>query len=164
MRALRLHRKCKNDYPWGMLHPDARLVLGMRFHTDSTDKQIARELEVSQKELKAFTRTMKKDEICSWVIENGIPASFGAYLQFPVRCTRCSRKMLFAPCVACCTFQGAECRNDREKELKIDDCFTHAIPGSEEKIQIMRDRADRGVQIFHPNDKRRNDQISTVNP
>lgn len=164
VRMLRMHRKNKNDYPWGMLHPDARLVLGMMYHTDATMKQIAAELEVRVGDVRKFIAHMRRDEICSWVIENGIPASFGAYLEQPVRCTRCDRRMVFAPCVVCCTFEGAECRNDREQELKIDDRFTHAVPGSDEKIRVMRDRADRGVQIFHPNDLMRDDKTSLVNP
>lgn len=44
----------------------------------------------------------------------------------------------------------------RCKGRKLDDCPTLHRPGSEGKIQIMTDRAEKGLFLFHPNDARIN--------
>jgi len=153
-RTLRLYRNFRGSFPYGKLHDDVRLVLGMRFFTSATEEDIARELICSNADLKRFTKLMRTDANIRHVIEIGIPASFGMGIARPVKCTRCNRRILHVPCVYCCTFEGETCRNDSESELNLDSVFTSTTPGSREKIAVMADRANRNLQIFHPNDKR----------
>ena len=153
-RTLRLYRNFRGSFPYGKLHDDVRLVLGMRFHTTATNDDIATELHCTKRELQKFTALMKRDANIRHVIEIGLPASFGMGIAKPVRCTRCNRKILHVPCVYCCTFEGESCRNDSESELNLDKVFTSTRPGSQEKIDVMADRARRNLQIFHPQDKR----------
>lgn len=153
-RVLRLYRNFRGSFPYGRLHDDVRLVLGMRFFTSATNVDICRELVIDEKELRRFTRLMRTDPNIRHVIEIGLPASFGMGIAHPVKCTRCNRKILHVPCVYCCTFEGESCRNDSESELNLDSVFTSTRPGSREKIEVMANRANRNLQIFHPQDRR----------
>lgn len=153
-RTLRLYRNFRGSFPYGKLHDDVRLVLGMRFHTNATNDDIARELMCSKRDLQRFTKLMKGDTDILHVMQIGLPASFGMGIAEPVKCTRCGRKILHVPCVYCCTFEGESCRNDSESELNLDSVFTSTRPGSREKIEVMASRANRNLQIFHPQDRR----------
>jgi len=150
----RLHRPARNDYPYGRLSPEVRLIIGMRQSTDATDRQIADELDCNLRELRSFEKRILKDEIGGWVSRNGMPASFGEPLDQKVKCRLCKNWIIHAPCVQCCTFQGSSCRNDSEPELPFDPLATDAMPGSQEKIEVMVDRAKLGYSIFSPSDRR----------
>jgi hypothetical protein len=41
-----------------------------------------------------------------------------------------------------------------ETDLPLDDNPTDALPGTNKKIKVMKDRAARKRAIFHPKDKR----------
>ncbi len=47
--------------------------------------------------------------------------------------------------------------NEREpldvRDRPLDHSHTEAIPGCQEKLEYMRTRLERGVSLFHPNDK-----------
>lgn len=153
-RTLRLYRNFRGSFPYGKLHDDVRLVLGMRFNTEATDEDIASELHCTQRDLKKFTKLMRTDSNIKHVEAIGIPASFGMGIANPVRCSRCKRKIMHVPCVYCCEFEGESCRNDAESELNLDSVFTHTRPGSKEKLEVMAERATKKLQIFHPQDRR----------
>jgi hypothetical protein len=44
--------------------------------------------------------------------------------------------------------------NGQRFRIKLDSAPTMAVPGSIEKVEVMEDRAKRGVAIFHPVDAR----------
>ena len=149
----KLHRPTKNDYPYGMLSPEVRLVIGIRQSANVSDRQVADELECNLRELRQFERKVATDEICGWVRLNGLPASFGESIAKKVQCVKCKNWIFHVPCVQCCTFQGDTSRNDAEPELPFDPLATDAIPGSPEKIAIMADRVKFGFSIFSPQDR-----------
>lgn len=150
---LRLHRPTKNDYPYGMLSPEVRLIVGARQSTRIEDKQLAAELNCTVGELRKFEKKIMRDEICGWVKLNGMPASFGEPIEQKVQCVKCKNWILHVPCVQCCSFIGSKCRNDSEPELPFDPLSTDAIPGSPEKIEIMADRVKWGYTPFSPHDR-----------
>lgn len=148
-----LHRPNRNDYPYGMISPEARTVIGLRQTTSVDSKHIANELQCTLRELKAFERKIAKDEICGWVRYNGMPACFGEEVENTVQCDECKNWINHVPCVQCCTYQGGKCRNDSEPELPFDPLSTDAIPGSPEKIAVMEQRAKWGYSVFSPQDR-----------
>jgi len=150
---LKLHRPTRNDYPYGMVSPEARLVIGLRQSTSVDSAWIARELGCTARELKSFEKRIAKDEICGWVKLNKMPAGFGEQTKTAVQCDTCRNWIMHVPCVQCCDYRGGKCRNDSEPELPFDPLSTEAIPGSQEKIEVMRNRVDWGYSVFSPGDK-----------
>ena len=150
---LKLHRPTRNDYPYGMISPEARLVIGLRQSTSVDSRRIADELSCTLRELKAFERKIAKDKICNWVKHNGMPAAFGEEVLEAVQCDGCRNWIVHVPCVQCCSYRGGKCRNDAEPELPFDPLATDAIPGSQEKIEVMARRVRMGYSIFSPNDR-----------
>jgi hypothetical protein len=90
---------------------------------------------------------------------NGLPRGCGASLPEgrSVACPLCRRKVNVVPCVHCTPSEldekfpvGVECALDQP--LLPAEEPTFALPGSAEKIEVMRQRVARGQSCFHPLD------------
>jgi len=68
-------------------------------------------------------------------------------------CAKCHSQITSIPCLACAIRARAqygslsEGQNDRDL-----DSPTSAAPGTAEKIGVLRQRATRGLALFHPRD------------
>lgn len=160
---MKIIRASKHAYPYGMLHPDARIVIGLEQSANITRREAAAICGISYQKYQGFIRRLKKNEISSWILKSGLPASFGAPLEktgktgikrHVVQCLLCNRRIYHVPCVKCCKFDGSQSRNDHEPELPFSEVGTDAMPGSLRKVAVMRHRADLGVSIFSQCDRR----------
>ena len=160
---LQIIRPSKNAYPYGMLHPDARIAIGLEQSANISRREAAVICGVTYRKYQAFMVRLYRHEISGWILRNGLPASFGYPLEkisrsgnvrHVVCCILCNKRIYHVPCVSCCTFEGAQSRNDHEPELPFSTLGTDAMPGSRRKIEVMRDRANRGETIFSDLDRR----------
>lgn len=160
---MQIIRSSKHAYPYGMLHPDARVAIGLEQSANISRREAALICGVTYQKYQAFMGRLYRHEISGWILNNGLPASFGYPLdkisrsdneRHVVRCILCNKRIYHVPCVSCCTFEGAQSRNDHEPELPFSTFGTDAMPGSRRKIEVMRDRANRGETIFSNLDRR----------
>ena len=160
---LQIIRESKHSYPYGMLHPDARIAIGLEQSANIDRREAAGICGVTYQQYQAFMARLYRNKISNWILHNGLPASFGYPLEkvsrsghkrHVVRCLLCNKRIYHVPCVSCCTFEGAQSRNDHEPELPFSTLGTDAMPGSRRKIEVMRDRAKRGETIFSDLDRR----------
>jgi len=79
-----------------------------------------------------------------------------AFVRHPVRCPECGVLLSLVPCISCFPIlkipQGLDDQDDYPGLRPGEP--TQSRPGSEEKIEIMRQRVARGELPCHPKDKR----------
>lgn len=148
-----VRRDTGKDYPYGVLHPTARLVLGLRQSTTLTTEEIGEMIGHDADDIELFEREIELDREASYIQGIGLPASFGETTPHAVQCVTCKNQISFVPCVQCCKIEGEPCRNDHESEPPHSDLGTDAMPGSELKVAVMASRARNGESIFHPDDR-----------
>lgn len=153
-----VRRDTKKDYPYGVLHPTARLVLGLRQSTTLITEDIAEMLEVHPVEIEQFEWEIEQDHEAKYIQGIGLPAAFGEMTPFAVQCVTCKNLITHVPCVQCCKIDGESCRNDHEPELPKSDLGTDAMPGSQLKIAVMAARARENLSIFNPGDRKNLDE------
>ena len=159
---LQIIRPSKHSYPYGMLHPHARMAIGLEQSANVSRREAAAIMKVSYRKYQSFMARLHRNEISGWILQNGLPASFGSPLEkisrtgeqrHVVRCILCNQRIYHVPCVKCCTFRGLQSRNDYEPELPFSARGTDAMPGTRRKIEVMRNRAGKGVAIFSDLDR-----------
>lgn len=67
----------------------------------------------------------------------------------------CGALLCWVPCMKCCCREGWDFDPDEDREMPVPAKPTEALPGTREKIKVMRQRVARGESPFHPLDQRR---------
>jgi hypothetical protein len=143
--------------PYGKVSAMARTLLALIRYTDASRAQIRECLGVKQRQVEKLLRMMRKDVFCKNVIKGGLPAMYGESLPegFYVVCSRCKKLVNWVPCVACCQHDEKFMdRIDRQRELKGEEIPpeslepTKFLPGSSQKVAVMKYRVEMGMQPF----------------
>lgn len=151
-------------YPYGVLSSYSRLLIGLCKYTNADEETIARILDISEIQLQTFAMMLRRHQEGKAVFEGMLPAMFGERLPEGapvVHCRKCKRPIDWVPCVLCC--DSRETFIDRRERAEWDDDpeplidppeSTQELPGSIAKIEILRSRVERGVRLWHRDDKK----------
>jgi hypothetical protein len=143
--------------PYGKVSARARLLYAITKHTTSSRLEIRKFMDLSQKDISLMWKEMRSDENAKHIIKAGLPAMYGEPMPegCSALCTKCNRLITWVPCVSCC--YHSEVFVDRGDKLRIrkgerfppeHDAPTKFLPGSDQKIAVMRYRVDMGFQPF----------------
>jgi len=73
----------------------------------------------------------------------------------PIRCPSCGQRIIIVPCVSCYVapgIKGVAAEEIAEQRPVVPEHETTALAGSEDKIEVMRNRVLSGEAVFHPKD------------
>jgi hypothetical protein len=157
--------------------PDATLAVIGLWNMGYTDLDTVASLLwiVNTKPLKKLYKTLKRtrNPLIRRFVDVGLPA--GVYRPLPlapgplggaftalchhVRCPLCGAQVDWVPCPKCSLKDPRVAEvpvplRDREVCLCATEEPTSFVPGSPEKIELMRQRAERGQQLFHCRDRK----------
>ena len=106
-----------------------------------------------------------KHPVTEYILDHGLPRGCGAFLPEGkvVHCPTCRHLLNAVPCVLCTDpalqdstlvkHKGQYERPPPTDGLPVPKYATCALPGSQEKIEVMRRRASRRETCFHPQDQ-----------
>jgi hypothetical protein len=145
------------------IDPRARIVIGLlSMGYDETDHVAVMALATSRYLLGAFIDFLLtcRHPLIIAAIDNGLPPYCA--VEFPtgcsIRCPSCKKFVTKAPCVTCALKEHGWTPLPDElgwnKPMLPPSVPTQARPGSAEKIEIMRQRVERGEAPCHPLDAR----------
>ena len=143
--------------PYGKVSASARLLYAITKYTRSSPKEVRRLMDLSQAEIDLMWREMRVDESARYIIEMGLPAMYGEPLpeNCTALCTKCNRLVTWVPCVSCCHHsevfvdRADKVRGRKGEELPPEcDEPTKFLPGSSQKIAVMKYRVEMGFQPF----------------
>lgn len=145
-------------YPYGKLTDKARLAISLSKYTFSTDRQIARILGLEFEQLAEFLIQIARSQEGAAVMSMGMPATYGEPLPDGevAICSKCKRKITWVPCVTCC---GSKFEYRDRLDMSADSkpkpqaiFSTDANPGTDAKIEVLRQRVADGFDLWHPKD------------
>lgn len=161
MKHIRQIRVAANEKrippPYGRVSALARLLYGLTKYTKSSPEEIRRCMGLDQKQIDALWKEMRVDENFKYIIKGGLPAMYGESLPegYYVLCLKCNHLVNWVPCVRCCNH--TEIFVDRSDKLRRingeeqppeSDEPTMFLPGSEQKVAVMKFRVEMGFQPF----------------
>lgn len=143
--------------PYGKMSPSARTLLALMQYTDASRADVRVCMGMNQKDINKLLRNMRKDEFCRYVIKGGLPAMYGEALEEDVYvvCTKCKREINWIPCVACCTHKEEFLDRIDKRIMEHGERIppestepTRFLPGSAQKVAVMKYRVEMGMQPF----------------
>lgn len=144
--------------PYGKVSAGARLLFAITKYTRSSPSLVRKLTGLSGKEIDLMWDEMRTDENSKYIINMGLPAMYGEPLPeyCTAICTKCNRLVSWVPCVSCCNHhsevfvdRGDRLRKKRGESLPPEsDKPTKFLPGSDQKIAVMKYRVDMGFQPF----------------
>jgi hypothetical protein len=143
--------------PYGKMSPSARTLLALMKYTDASRAQVRACMGLSQSDVNKLMRNMRKDEFCRYVIKGGLPAMYGEALEdgVYVTCSKCKCRVNWVPCVACCTHKEEFIDRIDKKIMEYGEPIppesqepTKYLPGSSQKVAVMKYRVEMGMQPF----------------
>lgn len=161
---MRSHRMIRVDAsekrippPYGRVSGVSRLLYALTKYTKSSPKQVSDIMGLEQREIDNLWKRMRKDENFRIIIRRGLPAMYGEALpdEKLALCIKCNHLISWAPCVKCCCH--TEVFVDRSDKLRKQngeqtppesDEPTVFLPGTAEKVAVMKYRVDMGMQPF----------------
>lgn len=147
--------------PYGSLSRSARMLIALRIEMEANEETISRSLRLPPGHVDVFWTLVRKNRDAQSVIKRGLPAMYGEYLPDGIRvfCEQCGSLLRFVPCVRCCSHKQS--MFDRADAL-LRDGFdiappapttpTMEFPGTDAKIEVMRQRVQSNLQPHHDED------------
>lgn len=157
MAAMRVNRaKNKKVTKPEHLSQSAVGVIGLWSMGVLDSARIAKLLCRRTEEIEAFADVLRNSEnrLVAEYVACGLPAGVSAKLRYAtVRCPKCGREAERVPCQTCA-------RPEEEPEPEVDETSkkrrlprpTNAVPGTGRKVNVLRQRHDRGQELWHPDD------------
>lgn len=80
--------------------------------------------------------------------EAGVPRSSAVKILKPIKCPECRSSINVVPCLSCS--EHHEVDDQDEDDLVLSECSipTDALPGTIEKLEVMRSRLEAGLSVF----------------
>lgn len=145
------------------LNPELRIVMGLWGHSGLPTKlkaEIANCLDSGEfielnRQLRSNYSFTSLDAV-RHCIDHGLPTSAAVALHKQLTCTNCGYRTWTLPCL--------RCWNSLDDDVGLDDEFmgngesrkdcrpTHFMPGSWEKIEVLRTRFSLSQELWHPDD------------
>lgn len=148
------------------LSVDARLVLGIiTTCVGYSEREVADLCFKSVSYIRKLIRQIRasEDPVVVEILRNGLPLESMVHIpqrRRVLRCKDCNQGLAYFPCARCKIEQQLACADDlrrkpnrkrkekRPRKPKRTDC----APGTQEKIEVMRQRATKGMAVFADDD------------